>query len=290
MDKCSPTYMNSNMKKLISILIVLLSPAVALADSFFIVRDAVAMASSEVGESFVLRVQSDSEAAEIRSLIASGDVTRKIVVAEIAEGNDGINVDYYRAGNPRWKWHVENLVALADTVTAEDTPKYTGKPSDLNESASEWIAENGNVIAWTAFRITSEIAGSMKSEVVNMSTRGAVGSGNSVLIAGFVIQGAVPRSIVVQVRGPSLEEYGIPDFLATPRLKIYHNQELLADIVGDRIEDESVLAVLPPSLENEPRILIALAPGSYTAVVSGEGHEGVCLLEVNDMDALLSNL
>ena len=46
------------------------------------------------------------------------------------------------------------------------------------------------------------------AKVVNIATRGEVGTGGDILIAGFVVSGDVPKRILIRGIGPQLAGYG----------------------------------------------------------------------------------
>src|SRR5258706_9193851 len=58
------------------------------------------------------------------------------------------------------------------------------------------------------------------SRLRNISTRGEVLTGNDVMIAGFIIGGSVSKTVVVNVAGPSLANYGITNGLADPTVTL----------------------------------------------------------------------
>jgi len=55
-------------------------------------------------------------------------------------------------------------------------------------------------------------------QLLNLSTRVRVGTGDDAMIGGFIILGTQPRKIIVRGRGPSLAAFNVPDFLADPNL------------------------------------------------------------------------
>ena len=59
------------------------------------------------------------------------------------------------------------------------------------------------------------------SKLVNMSTRGSVGTGDNVLISGFIIGDVDSATVVVRALGPSLAAYGVSGVLSDPTLTIY---------------------------------------------------------------------
>jgi len=121
--------------------------------------------------------------------------------------------------------------------------------------------------------------------LINISTRGQVLTGNDVMIAGFIIQGA-PQKVVINVAGPSLANFGIANPLANPTLTLVRSSDQAVIEVNDNWQNASNAAQIQasgfaPSSSLEPAILITLAPGAYTAIVQGAGGgTGVALVGV----------
>ena len=121
------------------------------------------------------------------------------------------------------------------------------------------------------------------STLGNVSTRGFVGTGDNVMIAGVIIGNGENPIVVVRALGPTLTAAGIADPLPDPTLELYdQNGAVLAS--NDNWKDgqaQSVIATqLAPSDDREAVIVSFAAPGSYTAVVRGKGSDtGVALVE-----------
>lgn len=124
------------------------------------------------------------------------------------------------------------------------------------------------------------------SRLANISTRGVVGTGDNVLIGGFILgpnAGGTPR-VVVRAIAPSLASAGIQGAVQDPTLELHDGQgNTIAsnDNWKDAQEAELVASGVPPTDDREAAIVIRLTPGNYTGVVSGkDGTTGVGLVEV----------
>lgn len=122
------------------------------------------------------------------------------------------------------------------------------------------------------------------TNAVNISTRGLVQTGNDVMIGGFIVGGSQSRTLVARAIGPSLAAQNVASPLADPSLELHDNN---GTIVGGndnwRSTQEQQIrdSGLAPQNDKESAVLTSLAPGAYTAVVSGANQStGVALVEV----------
>ncbi|HVF70616.1 MAG TPA: hypothetical protein VM940_03315 [Chthoniobacterales bacterium] len=134
-------------------------------------------------------------------------------------------------------------------------------------------------------------------KLLNISTRLRVRTGDAVLISGFIIAGAEPKTVLIRGIGPSLEGAGVSGALQNPTLTLFQgNTELQANDDWFTTQSEEIRATgLQPVFSTESAILRTLAPGSYTAVVRGKNHTtGVGLVEIYDLsgasDSKLANV
>lgn len=122
--------------------------------------------------------------------------------------------------------------------------------------------------------------------LANISTRGQVGTGDEVLIGGF-ITGDNGATVVVRARGPSLADAGVPGTLSDPNLTLYSGQTPIAS--NDDWQDDPSSALLlesglAPTRDSEAALLINLAPGPYTVIVRGAGlSTGIGIVEVYEL-------
>ncbi|MGI8956193.1 MAG: hypothetical protein ACR2II_04670 [Chthoniobacterales bacterium] len=131
------------------------------------------------------------------------------------------------------------------------------------------------------------IAGTPASQLLNISTRLGVGTGENVLIGGFIINGTQPKKVILRGIGPSLESFGIPNFLADPVLELHKpdGSVVTDDNWKDTQQAEIQSTGIAPSNDNESAIVATLDPGAYTVVLQGKNQTtGVALVEAYDLD------
>jgi hypothetical protein len=172
----------------------------------------------------------------------------------------------------------------------------------IDASGNLWITLlSGEVVSTTASPHNGFVQGTMQSSfgssyyyaldavnpprLANISTRGLVGAGEQVLIAGFIVKDG-GKLVAIRALGPSLAAFGVPNPVQNPRIDLYMGNQLIvsngdwktnanaADITG---------AGFSPSDDREAVLYITLEPGAYTAIVSSEDtSQGVGLVEVYD--------
>ncbi len=124
-------------------------------------------------------------------------------------------------------------------------------------------------------------------QLLNISTRLRVLTGDNVLIGGFIILGTEPKDVIVRAIGPSLGDVGVADFLVDPVLELNFSDGSVVsnDNWKDTQEAEIMATGLAPTEEAESAILATLDPGAYTAIVRGVGGgTGVALVEAYDLE------
>jgi len=127
------------------------------------------------------------------------------------------------------------------------------------------------------------------AQTLNLSTRMRVQTAANVGIGGFIITGSTPRHVLLRAIGPSLTPLGIPDALADPAMALNGPAGFVTIANNnwreDSAQEAAILATgIPPANDLESAIDATLAPGAYTAIVSGSGEtSGVALVEVYDL-------
>ena len=128
-------------------------------------------------------------------------------------------------------------------------------------------------------------------KLANISTRAFVGTGDNVVIAGFILgNGDGDDQIIVRGMGPSLSAFGLPaaSVLANPTLELRDANGALLFSNNDWQDNAAQAAIvaaagLAPSNNLESAIAATLPPGLYTALLAGLNNStGLGLVEVYD--------
>lgn len=133
----------------------------------------------------------------------------------------------------------------------------------------------------------SSSPGLSAAQLLNISTRLKVLTADNVAIAGFIITGSAPKKVLVRGIGPSLTAAHITGVLANPVLELHASNGSLIT-TNDNWHDTQAAAIIattiPPTNNFESAIVATLAPGRYSAILSGKnGGTGVGLVEMYDL-------
>jgi hypothetical protein len=201
--------------------------------------------------------------------------------------------------NPTLELHDKsgNLIAFNDDWRSDDGDAISATgiaPTNDRESALIAVLPAGNAAYTAVLRGLNQGTGvgvvqvydldrTAASKLANISTRGLVQTGNSVLIAGTIILGDMPQKVIIRAIGPSLD---LPGKLLDPVLELRdENGTLLRanDNWRSDQEEEIKATTVPPTHDLEAAIVWTLpAQGkAYTAVVHGNGTDiGIGVVEI----------
>jgi hypothetical protein len=121
----------------------------------------------------------------------------------------------------------------------------------------------------------------------NISTRLKVGTGDNVLIGGFIVTGTQSKKVILRAIGPSLPLSGT---LADPVLELRNSSGgLIASNDNWRSDQEAEISAtgIPPGNDLESAIVATLPANNaaYTAIVHGANNgTGIGVVEVYDLD------
>jgi hypothetical protein len=134
-----------------------------------------------------------------------------------------------------------------------------------------------------------DLSPNQDSGLANISTRGNVGTGDDIMIGGFILDGGGGAdAIIVRGLGPSLAAFGIPNVLANPQLELRNSNGVLLRSNNNWMDDPAQAGLisaagLAPGNTLEAALVESLSPGTYTALLSGTANgAGIGLVEVYD--------
>jgi hypothetical protein len=130
----------------------------------------------------------------------------------------------------------------------------------------------------------------------NLSTRGTVGTGANIMIAGFAVSGTASKQLLIRAVGPALTSLGVSGALVATQLNVFGSASSTVPIYMDTgwysnaaqitAADTATGAFALPAGSSDSALVGTFAPGVYTVQVSGAttSETGVALVEVYDMD------
>jgi hypothetical protein len=189
------------------------------------------------------------------------------------------------SANDNWKDDPAAAEAIRQTGAAPQNERESAVVVTLAPGSYTAVVSGKNGATGTGLIEIYDLEETGDCELANISTRGLVQSGEDVMIGGFVLGGANENTrVLVRAIGPSLAKFGINGALSDPMLELHDGNGALLQRNHDwRDQQETEIAQtgVAPRDNAEAAILANLAPGAYTAVVSGQnGQTGVALVEV----------
>ena len=129
----------------------------------------------------------------------------------------------------------------------------------------------------------------VNSILTNVSGRGFVGTGDNVLISGFIVGDVGSGTVVVRALGPSLGSFGVSQPLSDTVLTIVDSNGSVIATNDNWQDSNNAVDIqnkgLAPPNPLESAIVLHLPAGAYTAIVSGaNGATGNALAEVYDLE------
>jgi hypothetical protein len=140
-----------------------------------------------------------------------------------------------------------------------------------------------------------DTAGASGSRLSNLSLRGMGGSGDQVIVTGFIVSGNAPRRMLVRAVGPELAGFGVDGSMANPELSLFRTTNGVATEIA-RNDDWSDSAELVSRVSGNvgafpmaagsrsAAVVVWLAPGTYTAHArSADDTRGIVIVEVYEV-------
>ncbi len=131
------------------------------------------------------------------------------------------------------------------------------------------------------------------ARIINASARMNVTSGQGILIAGFVIAGNIPQTVLIRGIGPALAAFGIAGVMPDPQIIVYSGTAQLAANAGWGTGSSTAAQISAaaaqvgafplPSGSQDAALIITLQPGTYSVLVTSvSSTAGVALVELYD--------
>ena len=114
---------------------------------------------------------------------------------------------------------------------------------------------------------------------------------NGMLSAGFAINGATAKTVLIRVSGPTLGSFGVPGTMTDPQLNVFSGSTVIASNAG-WAGDASITAAnsatgafqFTSATSKDSAVVMTLAPGSYTVqATSVSGTAGATMIEVYEV-------
>jgi hypothetical protein len=207
------------------------------------------------------------------------------------------------ATNSEWQTPIGGQAAGTLIAAAAAQAGAFALPNGSNDSALLVTLNNGayttslvglngtSGIGFTEIYDTDTVPG---ARLINVSARVNVAAGASVPIAGLVIAGNAPETVLIRGVGPTLASFGVTGALPNPMITVFSGTtQIAAD--ANWATDPSTAAQIStaaaqagafplPAGSNDAALLLTLQPGAYTMqVTSVSNGTGVVLLEVYEV-------
>jgi cyclophilin family peptidyl-prolyl cis-trans isomerase len=233
------------------------------------------------------------DGALIGGFIVRGDAPKKVIIRALGPSLEGAGISNFLA-DPTLEIHDGTGAQIAFNNNWQDDPNRQAvidagiAPTEPNESAILLTLDSDDVgIGYTAVVHGAnngtgvglvevyDVDSGPGSSVLNISTRSDVGTGDDVLIGGFIVFGEGDQRVLVRAIGPSLAG-AVPNPLNDPTLTLVNAQGVQIDFNDDWQESPDAAEIeattIPPTDPDEAAVIQTLAPGNYTAIVRGTGE------------------
>jgi alpha-tubulin suppressor-like RCC1 family protein len=173
---------------------------------------------------------------------------------------------------------------------------YTAQVTGVNNTTGTTLIETYDM----------ESVQTMQSKLINISSRGVVGSGQNIIIPGISVGGSSSRILLIRAVGPTLGAFGVTGTLSNPTISVvqtvnginttlatnddWESQNSTVTFTAAEVRDLSTKAgafTLPSGSKDAALLFSTSTNTSYTVLVSGSnGETGVALVEVYDVTGL----
>ena len=194
--------------------------------------------------------------------------------------------------NNNWQEDPAQAVLIQATGLAPTNNLESAIHATLLPGAYTGVVRGNNGTSGIGLVEVYDLSQAVLSKLANISTRALVGTGDDLVIAGFILgNNSGGTRLVLRGIGGSLTAFGVPNALANPTLELRNSSGAVLASNDDWQSDpaqaaELTAAGLAPTNAQESGIAITLGPGQYTALLAGQGSStGVGVVEVYERGA-----
>ncbi len=153
------------------------------------------------------------------------------------------------------------------------------------------VSSSTNTAGIALIEVYDLSAAATGQKLLNIATRASAGTAEATLIAGFVVPPGPSKRVLVRGVGPGLTPFGVTGVLAQPVLTVLSGSTTAATNTGvGTSTDAAAIAAASQQVgafglaAADSAVIVTLAPGNYTAQVTGVGGAtGVALIEVYEL-------
>lgn len=214
------------------------------------------------------------------SLVAAGLPVAEVLADPIVELHDLAGA--FLQTNDNWRESPDGAAIAASGIAPSDEREsavmvrldpglYTAVVRGKNETVGLALIEIYDL----------DPIGSVDSSLANVSSRGSVQTGDTVLIGGFIVSGS--SKILLRSIGPSLTSFGVAGALTDPTIEVYDSSGTVLAFNDNWQSDNEAEIEATGAAPTDPReaaAILSLPEGAYTMVVRGAGNTtGIALVE-----------
>jgi hypothetical protein len=191
-----------------------------------------------------------------------------------------------------WRDDPAQEIAITATGLAPTNNLESAIDATLIPGSYTAVVRGKNNTTGVALVEVYDLSQAIPAKLGNISTRAFIGTGDNIVIAGFILGGSSGSDrIVVRGIGPSLSALGVSNALPDPTMELRDGNGALLT-ANNNWQDDAVQAAeltaagLAPTNQLESGIAATLPPGLYTALLAGLNNgSGVGVVEVYDRGA-----
>jgi hypothetical protein len=232
----------------------------------------------------------------IGGFIISGTQPKKVIVRAIGPSVPlaGVLADpilelhgpppFVTITNDNWKTDQQAAIIATGVAPTNDLESAIVVTLPSNNAGYTAIVRGVNNGTGIGLVEAYDLDSTVDSKLANISTRGLVQTGDSVLIAGTIVLGQTTQKVIVRALGPSLN---VPGELADPTLELHDGNGTLIDANDNWVDSPNKQAILdstiPPTNNLESAIVYTFSSSGahYTAIVRGVNNStGVAVVEI----------